>query len=482
MTISLVDIDLTFFYILWALALIPAVLQLNYLSLFFFSNLKKVSSSSKNSKKKSFPKVSILIPSYNEKFVIENTLKHLTKLKYPRDRLQLIVVDDSDDGTLEILEKEISRIKKLGIETKLIHRNERKGLKSGALNEGLKFVKGSYILALDADTIVSNDFLAKAIPYVLANPEKKCVNFNRDFYNENFNMLTRTHSLTSFIKNDISMRTFSIFKIPFCSFGSCLLIDAPFLEKIGGWKDNMIADDADVSYRIWMNGGMGEYVYNSTLFTIEADPSYSIWKQRVLRISKGMGQALTKNLKGILKSDLSIFQKIEFVLAGFAPIIGLFPLLFTFISFAGLVLSFQSVQKIFTSVSYIALSVFLDMFLLASVFLSMRIRKLSLKNYILPLAVSTFILGPLAIYHAIGFIEGLIDKKINFFKTPKFGDMKNFIDHYKPSILSKFGAVEIGFTIMSIAFILISIPRQLYYVTFISSFYLSLILLSSFLI
>jgi hypothetical protein len=109
----------------------------------------------------------------------------------------------------------------------------------------------------------------------------------------------------------------------------------------------------------------------------------------------------------------------------------------------------------------------------------MKFRKLPLKDYILTLAISGYILGPLSIYSTIGFLEGLLNKRINFFKAPKFGSMENYKNNYKPSMLSKFGIVELSLVILSLIFALISIQKQLYYVTFVSSSYLFLILLAS---
>jgi len=472
------NLDSTFFYILWALFLIPCTLQLNYLTLFFLSRLKKSKPVFKILAKKELPRVSILIASYNEKYVISDTLKNLTNLDYPKSKLQIILVDDSNDGTFEIAKDQLNKIKKLGFETRLIHREERKGLKSGALNEGLKVATGKYILGIDADTLIQKDSLKNLVSYLMANPDKKYVNFRRDFYNKTFSPITKIYTFYSFLADEITKKSLSIFKIPFGYYGGCVLLETDFLKKIGGWWPNMISDDFDVSFRTWINGGSGDYVNSKIVATMEANPCYYILKKNATRVNKGNGQLYRKNFKDVLKSNLSLFQKIEFVFGIILPVAGLSIFLFTLISFAGLIMSIQSVHQIFSSIAYILFSSILNLYTLTTVLFIVKIRKLSFKNYLLPILSSVFFIGPISIYNSIGFIEGFFNKRINFFRTPKFGDNENNWKNNKSSFTKKFGVVEFILIVLSFIFAAISIQEKLYYVTFTSSTYLILTLLA----
>jgi len=472
------DIDFWVFYVLWALTLISAAIQINYLALFLASRFKKIKMKYKLPQRNSLPTVTVLVASYNEKNVIAKALQGILKLDYPMNKIQVVVADDSDDGTYEIVRDELNKLKIKGIKTVLVHRDNREGLKSAALNNALKFVNGKYTLLIDADVILPTDIFTRAIPFLLNNPNQKFLDFEPEFPNRNFNVFTKFYSLSAYFLQETYSKSYSHLQLPFAYTGDSVLLDTAFVKKIGGWKYNVIGDDTYLSLKIWAKGGQGTH-FSPVHPLVEAYPSYGILKKRFLRVNKGIAQAFAVTLKDILKSKLSIFQKIEVLLSLMPTLVSIFTLLFTAIIVVGIIFSLQAVQKIFTSVEYILLTSGLNIsFLLLTLFI-IKIKKLPLKDYILPVIVSGYILVPIAIYSIVGFFQGLLNKKIEFYRAPKFGTMENFKENYKPSLTSRFGTVEFTLMFISLALLALSIQKNLYYVTGISLLYLLLTLISS---
>jgi cellulose synthase/poly-beta-1,6-N-acetylglucosamine synthase-like glycosyltransferase len=116
-----------------------------------------------------FPLVTVQLPVYNEKYVIERLLDAVSKLDYPKDRLEIQVLDDSTDETSELIRIKLLSPQHQGLNIHIIHRNDRTGYKAGALAHGLKSSKGEFIAIFDADFIPESDFLLKTLPHFTNN-------------------------------------------------------------------------------------------------------------------------------------------------------------------------------------------------------------------------------------------------------------------------------------------------------------------------
>jgi cellulose synthase/poly-beta-1,6-N-acetylglucosamine synthase-like glycosyltransferase len=110
-----------------------------------------------------FPLVSVLIATFNEKFVIERSLEAIKHLDYPKDRIQVVVADDSYDQTAKIIDDKVSDLNRSGIRAVVSRRASREFFKCGALNKAMALAEGDYVLLLDADSVVSPDVLTKGI-------------------------------------------------------------------------------------------------------------------------------------------------------------------------------------------------------------------------------------------------------------------------------------------------------------------------------
>ena len=144
-------------------------------------------------KQDEIPFVTIQLPVYNELYVIERLLNAVEKIKYPHDKLEIQVLDDSDDDSVELTKKLIHKIKNTGIDIVHLKRKNRFGFKAGALKEGLKKSKGEYVAIFDSDFVPNPNFLIKTVPY-FKNIKVGMVQTRWGHINRNFSILTKVQA------------------------------------------------------------------------------------------------------------------------------------------------------------------------------------------------------------------------------------------------------------------------------------------------
>src|SRR6266516_2183786 len=139
--------------------------------------------------------VSILIATFNEKFVIANTLEAIKSLDYPRDKLLVVIADDSSDETVEVIDKKLLELNSIGIQSVVSRRKGRAGFKSGALNYAVPLLKGDYVLLLDADSTVSANVLKRGLSATSHDPRIGFVSFRVGHYNRTQTVNARLFAL-----------------------------------------------------------------------------------------------------------------------------------------------------------------------------------------------------------------------------------------------------------------------------------------------
>ncbi len=140
------------------------------------------------------PLVTIQLPIYNEKFVVTRLLESMGMLEYPREKLQIQILDDSTDETQELLRAGTQALVDQGIDAEYVHRTLRTGYKAGALEHGLKTAKGEFIAIFDADFVPVPDFLRRIMPY-FSRPKIGMVQMRWEHLNRNFSFLTQCQSI-----------------------------------------------------------------------------------------------------------------------------------------------------------------------------------------------------------------------------------------------------------------------------------------------
>ncbi|MEM5832296.1 MAG: glycosyltransferase [Candidatus Aenigmatarchaeota archaeon] len=257
-----------FDYLTFATSIISFFVFFTYL-LFYLENRKKVFRDPKPPKK--LPKVSILVPAYNEEKTIASTLKSLLNLDYPKDKLEIIAINDgSTDKTLEIMKK----FRKYGI--KIIDKPN--GGKASALNAGLKKAKGEIIVCMDADSIVKRDALKKTIGY-FNDPKVGAVASSLKVYKPKTfwqRMQAVEYFYNIFLRKVLALMD-SVFVVP----GPFGLYRKEALERVGGWDEKNITEDMELTFRLQKAGYKIETCLNSIVYTKTPETFKRLIRQRV---------------------------------------------------------------------------------------------------------------------------------------------------------------------------------------------------------
>ncbi|MDA4117312.1 MAG: glycosyltransferase, partial [Thaumarchaeota archaeon] len=217
------------------------------------------------------PMVSILIATFNERYVIERSLEAMKGLDYPKDRLQVVVADDSNDQTVELIDEKLRDLNLSGIKAIVSRRPSREHFKCGALNKAMESVVGDYVLLLDADSIIPPDAISKGIDTMERHPRASFISFRYGHYNRNYNIVTRMFALTQDIGDTLSKMGAYKIDAPFSAQGGMALVRAKDLRDVGLWSNERIADDTDISIKLYLAGKRG--IYLSSVKVMAEDPS-----------------------------------------------------------------------------------------------------------------------------------------------------------------------------------------------------------------
>jgi len=245
------------------------------------------------------PSVSILIPAHNEEVVLDNTLKAMTSLDYPADRLEIILINDaSTDNTGEIADRWASRFSRL----RVLHltQAEHAGGKAAALNRGTAFSKFDHIAIYDADNTPEPDALKHLASQLTANKELGAVIGTFRTVNRNKNLLTRMINIEGLSYQWIVQAgRWMLMRV--CSLpGTNLLIRRSLLESCGGWDENALTEDADLSIEIYKAGYRIKYVPYAV--TWEQEPErLSTWFRQRTRWVRGNNYVVVKHALHLLK-------------------------------------------------------------------------------------------------------------------------------------------------------------------------------------
>ncbi len=199
------------------------------------------------------PRVTVQIPIYNERRVVERVIDAACSLRYPRRLLDVQVLDDSDDGTSSVAARAVGRWRRRGVDVRHLRRGSRIGFKAGALRHGLGSARGEYLLVLDADFVPDPDLVHRLLP-PFGDPEVGMVQARWDHLNETENALTRAQALLldgHFFVEQAGRYRAGVF----LNFnGTAGIWRRRCLEDAGGWQDDTLTEDLDLSYRAQMRG------------------------------------------------------------------------------------------------------------------------------------------------------------------------------------------------------------------------------------
>lgn len=255
------------------------------------------------------PWVTVQLPIYNERYVIQRLLEAVGRLEYPRDRLEIQVLDDSTDETTAIAAPLIERYRREGLDITLIHRTQRTGYKAGALKEGLAASRGEFIAIFDADFLPDPDFLLKTLPF-FQDPTIAMVQVRWGHINRDYSLLTLAQSfgIDGHFYVEQAARCWSGLFMNFN--GTAGIWRRKAIDDAGGWHADTLTEDLDLSYRAQLRGWRMKFL-PQVVCPAEVPVQMAAAKSQQHRWAKGSIQTAIKLIPRILRADVPFFTKYQ---------------------------------------------------------------------------------------------------------------------------------------------------------------------------
>ena len=255
------------------------------------------------------PYVTIQLPIYNEATVAPRLLEQIALVEWPKDRLELQILDDSTDETSQLVRPHLARLRAMGFDVAYLHRKKRTGYKAGALEAGLKVAKGDFIAMFDADFLPPPDFLRRVAPH-FSDPKVGMVQGRWGHLNRERSVLTRVEALMldghHIMENRIRYAADWCFNFA----GTGGIWRKAAIESSGGWHHDTLTEDLDLSYRAQLRGW--KFVYREDVVVpAELPEDVLSFRAQQFRWAKGTAQTRRKLLRALLKSDLPFGAKVE---------------------------------------------------------------------------------------------------------------------------------------------------------------------------
>src|SRR4051812_5608844 len=255
------------------------------------------------------PKVTMQLPIFNEVYVVERLLKSVSEIDYPKDKLQIQVLDDSTDDTKQLTAACVAELQGRGFNVELIQRTDRSGFKAGALETGLASAEGEFVCILDADFVPQPDLLQKTIHH-FTDPKIGMIQTRWGHLNRTYSLLTKVQAM--FLDGHLLLeQTARSRSGRFFNFnGTAGLWRRSCIEEAGGWQHDTLTEDLDLSYRAQLVGW--KFVFLPDVITpAELPVDMNGFKSQQHRWTKGSIQTCKKLLPTIWRSKLALPLKIE---------------------------------------------------------------------------------------------------------------------------------------------------------------------------
>jgi cellulose synthase/poly-beta-1,6-N-acetylglucosamine synthase-like glycosyltransferase len=255
------------------------------------------------------PSVTVQLPLYNEATVVERLLDAVSQLDYPKDRLEIQVLDDSNDETRLLAARKVAELQKTGLDIQYLRRPSRVGYKAGALNYGLQTAKGELIAMFDADFVPQPDFLKSVVGHFterdVAMVQTRWTHMNRthSLFTKIQGLLLDGHHL---VENQARFGSGKLFNFS----GTGGIWRRAAIDDAGGWEHDTLTEDLDLSYRAQLKGW--RFIYRPDVVTpSELPEDISAFRAQQYRWGKGTIQCARKLLRRVLSAKLSLGQRIE---------------------------------------------------------------------------------------------------------------------------------------------------------------------------
>jgi len=423
--------------IIYSIALILiflyALAQLNLLFNYLSSKNKEDNSPKYNlNNTDEVPYVTIQLPVYNELYVMERLLNNIAKIDYPKDKLEIQVLDDSTDESFENTKKHIAKLQRTGLDIQHVLRENRKNFKAGALKEGLKIAKGEFIAIFDADFLPQKDWLHLTIPY-FKDKEIGVVQTRWGHINRNYSILTKVQAFAldaHFTLEQVGRNS----KGHFINFnGTAGVWRKECILDAGNWQGDTLTEDLDLSYRAQLKNWKFKYLEDVET-PAELPVVISATRTQQFRWNKGGAENFRKMMWKVLKNEnISAKTKIH----------GILHLLNSTMFFCILIVAVLSIPMLYIKNEYAHLRPYfyvMSFFVISTIifficywFMYKQIYGGGFKkfiNYIGMFLTFFSVAMGFSLHNSIAVIEGHLGKRSDFIRTPKF-NINSITDSWK---------------------------------------------------
>jgi len=255
------------------------------------------------------PRVTVQLPIYNERYVVDRLLNAVASIRYPRELLQIQVLDDSTDETHPHTERLAGELRAGGLPIEYRHRRNRTGFKAGALAEGLESATGELVAIFDADFVPPPDFLERTVHH-FTDPEVGLVQSRWTYLNREYNLLTEVQAMLldgHFALEHNSRYAGGLF---FNFNGTAGVMRRQMIDDAGGWEHDTLTEDSDLSYRAQLKGWKFLYLPDVECPSELPVETYAFQVQQS-RWAKGLTQVALKLLPTIFRAKIPLRQKVE---------------------------------------------------------------------------------------------------------------------------------------------------------------------------
>ena len=386
-----------------------------YLTYLYLKNREKLPRPLKQFER--LPRVTVQLPIFNERYVVERLLEAVTRIDYPRDLLEIQVLDDSTDETRLVASRLVSEYTSAGFLISYQYRTNREGFKAGALAEGLKKASGEFVAIFDADFVPPPTILLEMIHY-FTDPRVGVVQGRWTWINRQYSSLTEVeailldgHFIIEHGGRHLSGRFFNFN-------GTAGMWRRAAIEDAGGWQHDTLTEDTDLSYRAQLKGW--KFIYDPRITCPSELPvEMNAFKSQQARWAKGLIQVARKVLPVVWRSEQPLFIKLEATFHLTANIAYPLMVLFSLILLPAMIVRFY--QGWFQML-YLDLPLFLAATCSVSTFYMVAQRELAPQGWYHRIKFIPFLMATgigLAITNAKAVIEALLGNQSEFIRTPK---------------------------------------------------------------
>jgi len=363
-----------------------------------------------------WPFVTVQLPIYNERYVVERLLDAVAAIDYPRDRLEVQLLDDSSDETSALAAGKAAALSAAGLDIAHLRRGDRRGFKAGALQYGLERAKGEHLAIFDADFVPPPAILREMIPH-FQNPRVGMVQARWQHLNRDFSLLAQAQAISldgHFIIEHAARMTGDRF---FNFNGTAGILRKACVVDAGGWQSDTLTEDLDLSYRAQLKGW--KFVFEHRVeCPAELPVQMNAFKVQQHRWVKGSIQVARKLLPAVWRSGAPLSVKIEATFHLTYNAAYVFLLLLALIVYPVVLARYESRNLFFTIADTVLFVAATSSVLFYFGYAQRQMRGWKRRLRFIPFAMTLGI--GLAVNNTRAVLEGLIGRGGDFRRTPKY--------------------------------------------------------------